>query len=723
MRLLLVSNRLPVSLDGKPNVGGLATGLSSFLQSWEENQNTYLWIGWPGRSIPEKDQVDLKDRMFHESGTVPVFIKQKLADLFYNGFCNKTIWPLFHYFPSLCEYSDSQFEAYKEVNELFAFKILESYQPGDWIWIHDYHLFLVPALLREKLPEAAISFFLHIPFPTFEVFRLMPERYRTPILHGLLGADVVGFHTQSYTQYFLRSLLRCGGFENERGQIYHKNHLTKAMSFPMGIDVNKFESYQKTDEFKLKVKILKEQKSGKKNILSVDRLDYSKGILQRLNSFELFLKTYPQWIGKCQLTLVLVPSRTEVSSYQSMKRAIDEKIGLINGNFGSLDWTPILYLYKGFPFEDLVPLYSNSDVLLVTPYRDGMNLVAKEFLISENNGVLVLSEMAGAAEELPESILVNPNDIVSVSDAILQALEMDEEEIFKRNKVMKERLSKNSVAHWANRIYEETFSALAENLSFHTKSISPESEVLMPKENQSYFLIFDYDGTLVDFQSLPHLAILENHTKLLMEKLVKTNRVEIAIISGRDKTFLKNQFQNLPIHLVGEHGAWHLAPNAKEWNALFTSAMVWKEEIKKRMDHFSLRVPGSFTEEKQYSLVWHFRNADPDIGLNAAREMLDELSQVSANQGFYVQRGNKIVEVREFGTGKGKAALKIMPQNKPFVYVFGDDTTDEDMFREFNEFGTTVKIGTSETIANYRFKHPTDVKTWMEIFYKKMIGE
>ncbi|MCW7466886.1 bifunctional alpha,alpha-trehalose-phosphate synthase (UDP-forming)/trehalose-phosphatase [Leptospira levettii] len=713
MRLILVSNRLPVQWDGTPNVGGLATGLSSFLSHWKSQGHEVLWVGWPGKSIPEKEQSLYAEKMLEEHGTIPVFLKQKLADSFYNGFCNKTIWPLFHYFTANCEYSDVTFDSYEEANEEFAKTIRSIYQPGDWVWVHDYHLFLLPGILRNEFPNILLSFFLHIPFPTFEIFRLLPERFRTKILEGLLGADLIGFHTQSYTQYFLRSLLRCLGIENERGIIYFQNHLTKTAASPMGINVEQFSKYANSEECITIANQINTNHKNLKQILSVDRLDYTKGVLQRLNAFELFLKQNPNWIKRCKLVLVLVPSRTDVSSYQSMKRAIDEKVGAINGSFGTLDWTPILYQYKGFPFEELVPLYKNTHVMLVTPFRDGMNLVAKEFLVSQRNGMLVLSEMAGASAELPEAILVNPNDLSGMSNAIKEAIEMDETEIVTRNQVMISRLKENSVMDWANKIYLETEETAKRNQNFQTKSISPNSELLLPKTKQPIFIIFDYDGTLVPFRSLPHLAVPTKELITSITKLTQNSNVSIAIISGRDRKFLESIFTGLPLHLVAEHGAWHKAPLEPEWTSLFHSHLDWKKEIKMHLDEFTKRVPGSFTEEKEYSLVWHFRNADPDIGLNAAREMLDELSQISSNSGFFVQRGNKIIEVREYGTGKGKAAMKILPNKEWETFAFGDDTTDEDMYRELPETAITVKIGKSETIAKYRFQNTDDVHSWI----------
>lgn len=722
MRLILVSNRLPVQEDGSANVGGLATGLASFLSHWKSTNNEVIWLGWPGKSIPEKEQKQFSEQMMRDHSTVPVFLKQKLADSYYNGFCNKTIWPLFHYFTAHCEYSYTTFDAYIEANTEFLKTVASIYQEGDWVWIHDYHLFLLPGMLRNLFPNMLISFFLHIPFPTFEVFRQMPETFSTRILQGMLGADLIGFHTQSYSQYFSRTILRCLGIENERGTIYLQNHLTRTGYFPMGINVEQFSNYSKSEECNHIAKEINKNHKDLKQILSVDRLDYTKGVLQRLNAFELFLKQNPNWIRKCKLVLILVPSRTDVSTYQSMKRAIDERVGAINGSFGTLDWTPILYQYKGFPFEELVPLYKNTHVMLVTPFRDGMNLVAKEFLVSQECGMLVLSEMAGAAAELPEAILVNPNDLRGMALAIQEAIEMEPEEIHARNNIMIKRLSENTVDSWAEKIFIETKEASDKNFSFQTKAISPASDILLPSNDKPIFIIFDYDGTLVNFKPLPHLAILTPELINLLKELISFQKVSIAIISGREKSFLEKTFQSLSVQLVAEHGAWYFPPEKTGWVSMFTSSGEWKTHIINHLNEFSKRVPGSFTEEKEFSLVWHFRNADPAIGLNAAREMLDELSQISANRGFFVQRGEKIIEVREYGIGKGKAALKLLPSDSQNIYVFGDDTTDEDMFREMDDSVTSIKIGKSETIAKYRLNNPDDVKLWIQSLLSYLKG-
>ncbi|MDH5684874.1 MAG: trehalose-6-phosphate synthase, partial [candidate division WOR-3 bacterium] len=402
MRLLVVSNRLPITVsekDGKlkfrTSVGGLVSGLSAYLDSLKEapfTESEYIWVGWPGIAVNDKAKEELRSRALAEFKAYPVFLTEKVMDKFYHGFCNKTIWPLFHYFSSYAIYDSDFWTHYKRVNEVFRDAVLEIVKPDDLIWIHDYHLMLLPRLIREKMPEVPIGFFLHIPFPAFEIFRLLPDKWRREIIEGLLGANLIGFHTHDYTQYFLRCVLRILGYEHSMGQIIAGDHVVKADTFPMGIDFSRFHSAASSPEIEQDKQSLKKTFTTLKVILSIDRLDYTKGILNRLQGYETFLENNPQWHGRVILILVVVPSRIGVEHYRMMKRQIDEIVGKINGRFCSINWTPILYQYKFLPFQPLVALYSISDVALITPLRDGMNLIAKEYIASrtDKTGVLIL---------------------------------------------------------------------------------------------------------------------------------------------------------------------------------------------------------------------------------------------------------------------------------------------------------------------------------------------
>ena len=358
----------------------------------------YLWIGWPGIEVDEKSQGKLKS-VASKQHAFPVFVDANTMERFYHGFCNSTIWPLFHYFPSFAKFDERDWMDYGKVNEIFRDAIVKVAEPGDTVWVHDYHLMLLPGLLREKIPDLSIGFFLHTPFPSYDVFRTLPTKWRKDILEGILGADLIGFHTIDYTQHFLRCILRILGVENNFGQlIVEGERAVRVDTFPMSVDYQQIRETIKSDDVRNEAQRLRSTLGNLKTVLSLDRLDYTKGIKHRLEAFATFLNEYPEWQRKVVLLLSVVPSRLGSEHYQQMKEEIDKLVGSINGKFGAVDWTPIVYRYRFLPYNELLGLFSVSDVALVTPLRDGMNLIAKEYVASRADqlGTLILSEMAGA---------------------------------------------------------------------------------------------------------------------------------------------------------------------------------------------------------------------------------------------------------------------------------------------------------------------------------------
>ena len=439
-RLIIASNRLPVminrSADGMtitPSAGGLATGLKSY-----HKDSNSVWIGWPGVMPETKKEEKEVIGLLETEQCLPVFLNEELITNYYDGFSNATLWPLFHYFAEFTEFNESYWESYSKVNEMFADAIIENAEEGDVVWVHDYQLLLLPNILRERRPDLTIGFFLHIPFPSYELIRILP--WREQIVNGLLGADLIGFHTYDYARHFISSVKRLLGHDVDFNQIKLENRQVMIDVFPMGIDYEKFESHaleiqskpiqdrskehQDIDRFLLSM-------PNRKLILSIDRLDYTKGIPQRLNAFREFLMKHPDYRERVSLIMLTVPSRTDVEQYQNLKNEIDVLVGNINGEFGTLNWNPVIYFYRSVPFNNLIELYSSADVALLTPLRDGMNLVAKEYIASKVNkkGVLILSEMAGASKELGEAISVNPNNIPDTADAIYRALTKPDKEM------------------------------------------------------------------------------------------------------------------------------------------------------------------------------------------------------------------------------------------------------------------------------------------------------
>ncbi|MCB0583196.1 MAG: bifunctional alpha,alpha-trehalose-phosphate synthase (UDP-forming)/trehalose-phosphatase [Phaeodactylibacter sp.] len=469
MKIQVVSNRLPLEVEikkdkgeisAKPASGGLATGLSGLRQAYD-----MVWTGWPGSITSSARERAEIERFMAKRSLFPVWLSKKDYNGYYKGFSNKVIWPLFHYFCQYPQYRQVYWKAYVKANLAFCNRILENASEEDIFWINDYHLMLLPEMIRENLPHAKIGFFLHIPFPHFEVFRQLP--WRKEILEGLAGAGLIGFHTQQYADYFLHCVNQILGCGIDDGTFEVKGRTVRAGSFPMGIDYQKFTECARQPDVISTVRQYREEYQGKKIILSVDRLDYSKGIIQRLRGFDRFLENNPAQRGKIALLELIVPSRVGVEQYRQLKKEIDEFSGKINGKYGTPFWTPVRYFYRSVDFPTLCGLYYSADIALITPRRDGMNLVAKEYVAVHQGqpGVLILSEFAGAAQQLRESITVNPNSIDAIAQAIEKALDMPVEEQTKRLEAMQKVIRKTDVKDWAAGFIEKLRMAAARTKS------------------------------------------------------------------------------------------------------------------------------------------------------------------------------------------------------------------------------------------------------------------
>lgn len=724
MQLLMVSNRLPVTvldekeLEFKESVGGLVSGLKAYLDVKSPQPDNpagdYTWIGWPGATIKEHMKKTVISKMLSDFHGYPVFLTERAMDRFYHGFCNRTIWPLFHYFTSNVSYDDENWGYYKKVNENFCDSIMQILRPDDVVWIHDYHLMLLPGLIRERMPSVPIGFFLHIPFPSFEVFRLLPSKWQKDLLEGLLGADLIGFHTHDYTQYFLRCVLRILGHEHSMGQIQLNDHLVRVETFPMGIDFQKFYGSVSSPEVQAERAELKNVFADCKVILSLDRLDYTKGIVNRLQGYELFLEKNPEWHGKAVMVLIVVPSRSKVEHYQQMKRQIDEVVGRINGKFGSINWTPILYHYKFLPFNKLVALYNSSDVALVTPIRDGMNLIAKEYVATkrEGKGVLILSEMAGASKEVREAIIVNPNDLEEIAGALKDALEMPEEEQRRRNRIMQSRLERHDVVRWADSFVQSLREIKDEERVMQHKQLSPSARTQLLDDftrAERRLLLLDYDGTLVAFAGSPKLAKPTEAAWKTLRRLSEDPKNDVVLVSGRDKTTLQSWFGTLDIGLVAEHGAWIRKRN-EEWRMLKPLTSDWKPKILPILETYSDRLPGSFVEDKEFSLAWHYRMADQEMASTIAKELMDDLVSFTANIAVQVLQGNKVIEVRNPGMSKGDAGSYWISENQfDFILGVGDDWTDEDLFKILPETAYSIKVGSPQSAAKFNLSDSREV--------------
>jgi len=731
MRLIIVSNRLPISLeerDGKiiarESVGGLATGLNAYLDSLDQDSpfdNEPLWIGWPGMSLDDPDKFDFSRRIMGKFRICPVNLSTEQMDSFYLGFCNSTLWPLFHYFPSYVHFNEEFWKSYQEVNEIFRDTVDPLLQPGDVLWIHDYQIMLLPEMIRRRRSDVSIGFFLHIPFPSYEIFRQLPKTWRADLLKGLLGSDLVGFHTYDYTQHFLRSISAILGLEHNLGKIMVGDRLVKADTFPMGIDYGKYAQAAQDPRNQAEKEELRGSLGPARIMLSIDRLDYSKGITNRLQGYELFLQNNPEWHGRVVLMLVVVPSRTGVGKYQEMKKQIDELVGAINGRFGKISWTPIIYQFTTYALRGLTMLYDISDVALVTPLRDGMNLIAKEYIAAktENKGVLVLSETAGAAIELGETLIVNANSIADIAESMRQALEMPADEQARIMALLKDRLERFDVNHWAQDFMNSVLQVKAEQERMESTFINVEAAVDIVgrcKAAASRLLLLDYDGTLVPFHDAPSMACPTEENREILSTLAKMPETQVVILSGRDRHNLERCLGRLPVALVAEHGVWVRETNGN-WQMIRPLLNDWKEQIRPILDRFSSRVPGAFTEDKDFSMAWHYRQADRLLGAQRARELSETLRVLASNVGIQVLQSPMVVEVRSAGISKAVSAMHFSAK-KPwdFILAMGDAESDEEMFKTLPAHAVTIRVGHDLSHATYNIRNTRAVCVLLKNF-------
>jgi len=726
-RLFIVSNRLPINICGEeenvqiqPSSGGLITAINSYLQNGRNEFSETFWIGVPGcnKATWQKAIRQLP----HSTYTYePVFLNKDQYEKYYNGFSNSVLWPLFHYFPSYAEYKPEYYDHYQQANEQFCEVMIRQLRPGDVVWIHDYHLLPLAQLLRDAIPELTIGFFLHIPFPSFEIFRLLPTQWQKQLLKGMLGADLIGFHTIDYASHFLQSIQMVLGIDNERNTLRHNNRLIKVDVFPISIDYAHFnKAYDDRKVSSLRESLL-ETTTHQKIIFSVDRLDYTKGVQNRLRAYELFLLQNPEYQKRVVFIMVIVPSRDTIPKYAERKRLIDERISQINSRIGSIHWQPVIYRYNHLQFEEMMALYTACNLALITPLRDGMNLVAKEFVSSrkDRKGVLILSEMAGAARELADALTINPNDVLEMAQKIKEGLEMEEKEQGKRIETMQTRIKNYDVQIWADDFMTELKGIKDKQNTFQIKFIDHLSKRDLfdaYRNARKRLLLLDYDGTLVPFASNPDLAVPDKSLLQLVEDLSSREGNDVFLISGRNSAWLDKYFGAMPVNLISEHGARFKWKNS-HWVTQVHTHSEWKEHVHNIMEIFVRRCANSFVEEKDFSIVWHYRNANAEQGKLRALELTNELHEYTRHRQLEVLTGNKIIEVRNSGTDKGTAIKKILARDEyDFIFAVGDDRTDEDMFRQLaskhNSF--TIKVGPDASYAHYNLHTPHQVVSLLE---------
>ncbi|MFT8358613.1 trehalose-phosphatase [Bifidobacterium aquikefiri] len=780
-RLIIVSNRLPFSMEEtqdktftlRQNVGGLATAIGPYHKAHRDS----IWVGWSGidASNHTKSEIESIKKEFSERRCVPIFLKKSEVKGYYAGFSNDTLWPLLHDFAHQANFDEETFKIYTAVNKKFADKVAPLIHKGDTIWIQDYHLMLLPQMLRKRFPEASIGWFLHVPFPSPEIFRSLP--WSRDILNGILGADLVGFHTVDYAHSFNASVkLLLDKDVDEQGHIEMEDGRRSTIdAFPIGIDYN---LYRRTSRSNLATEMRRgiESVCGKRTvqryatsltaesnaateastkegawwshysredlpelalansaaanspkpnkvIVSIDRLDYTKGIPERLRAFEQMLDKYPEWIGHVTYYLLATPSRENVPTYKRLKEQVDQLVGQINGKYSLLSWNPIHYITRSLPIKPVCGIYAAGDVALVTPLRDGMNLVAKEYLACHDGraGALVLSDMCGAARELDQAFIVNPYDTSAVCEALHEALEISNEESRRRNIAMQARLKFRTAATWCTG-FLASLAQVADSSLADKRLRMDQRNVIMEQWDgaKKRLLLLDYDGTLTPLVRTPERAKPTHGLRALIRRVASDSAVKLVIVSGRSHETMDEWFGDLPVSLIAEHGVWRSdyesrkdANEGRKWTRLegLPDAEEWKRQIGPIMQESVEALAKSFIEHKDDAMAWHYRLSDQRKANDERVKLLEKLRAITGKLGLMVMENSKVVEVCPVAVSKGQAVSPIIESGDyDFMLAAGDDSTDETMFAVMPENSWSIKVGAGITRAHSRLLNSASVQ-------------
>ncbi|KAJ6830371.1 alpha,alpha-trehalose-phosphate synthase [UDP-forming] 1 [Iris pallida] len=684
-RLLVVANRLPVSAVRKGedswSLDISAGGLVSALLGVKEVDAK--WIGWAGVNVPdEKGQRALTEALA-EKRCIPVFLDEEIVHQYYNGYCNNILWPLFHYLGlpqedrlATTRSFQSQFDAYKRANQMFADVVNKHYEEGDVVWCHDYHLMFLPKCLKEHNSGMKVGWFLHTPFPSSEIHRTLPSR--SELLRSVLAADLVGFHTYDYARHFVSACTRILGIEGTPEGVEDQGKLTRVAAFPIGIDSERFKRALELPAVKVHIGELTQRFAGRKVMLGVDRLDMIKGIPQKILAFEKFLEENPSWRDKVVLLQIAVPTRTDVPEYQKLTSQVHEIVGRINGRFGTLTAVPIHHLDRSLDFHALCALYAVTDIALVTSLRDGMNLVSYEFVACQGSkkGVLILSEFAGAAQSLGAgALLVNPWNITEVANSIASALNMPSDEREKRFRHNYAHVTTHTAQDWAETFVSELNDTVVE-AQLRTRQVPPmlPAGVAIDRylQAKNRLLILGFNATLTESvessgrrggDQIKEMELkLHTDLKVPLTTLCHDKRTTVIVLSGSDRSVLDDNFGEYNMWLAAENGMF-LRLTDGEWMTTMPEHlnMDWVDSVKHVFEYFTERTPRSHFEHRETSLVWNYKYADVEFGRLQARDMLQHLwTGPISNAAVDVVQGSRSVEVRSVGVTKGAAIDRIL---------------------------------------------------------------
>lgn len=716
--VLIASNRLPVTvkkvngrLRFETSMGGVATGLSSLIKA---RQNR--WIGWPGIA---SDDLSAKERQkiiseLDKRNCVPVFLTAKQVEDFYNGYSNSLLWPLLHNLPMDDGKDHARWwKTYREVNQMFADTVCSYAKPATTVWVHDYQLMLVPEMLRASLPNNHIGFFLHTPICDARSLKKFPESKK--LIAGVLGADLAGFHTRGYVENFTGAVEAYDFGKAHGDQLVLGERTIRITEFPIGIDYNKFTGAHRLPAVKAAAKEYSRKYKGKKIIAGVDRLDITKGFVERLTAYHTFLERNPKQRGKVVFVLVGAPSRGEVAAYQRLAKRVKKLVTEINGTYGNSRWQPVDYIDQAIPFEQVTALFQVANVAFIAPVRDGMNLVAKEYIASRRkNGILILSQTAGAAEELQDALLVDLKKPETLVAALETALRMRKREIRRRFALMQDRVADQTIHKWS----KDFMGTLQKPIRLPTLPLTIKARraigaIYANAARRALFI--DYDGTINEIMATTAQAAPKKETIRLLENLAADSRNDIFLVTGRPPHELDSWFKKPPFTIIAEHGAFMLPKGKVRWQStLKTEQTNWQSEVLPILTRYADDTKGARVEVKTTALVWHYRGASPYYSQKNMVLIKKELRDILKSHDLKAYSGKKILEIKHKDVNKGAAVKEVLKaKDYDFVLVAGDDYTDEHMFKTVPEWAYSLKVGGGSSAARYRIKDPSTLRHWL----------
>jgi len=716
--MVVVANRLPFDLQKLPDgstkarqaPGGLVTALAPILAKREG-----AWIGWPGQPDEDPGPTTTDGLTLY-----PVPLSADEVEAYYEGFSNATLWPLYHDAVADSEFHRQWWDSYRQVNRRFATRAAEIAAKGATVWVHDYQLQLVPRMLRELRPDVRIGFFLHIPFPPVELFVRLP--WRTQVITGLLGADLIGFQLPGGARNFVRLARQLAGAATSGSAIEFEGRTIRAGSFPISID-SAAQSQLATSPpvTEAAANLRHDLGDPRRIILGVDRLDYTKGINIRLQAFEELLAAKDPAVKDTVMVQIATPSRERLTSYVRMREEIERQVGALNGEHGRIGRPAVHYLHQSFPREDLAAFYAAADVMAVTPLRDGMNLVAKEYVACRTgtDGVLVLSEFTGAASELRSALLVNPYDIEGVKDGLRSALTMSGGEARRRMRLLRRQVLGHDVDRWAMTFLsalEDTKDPVAAAVRrLPVEAVAAVSEIC---DTPNLLVGTDFDGTLAPLVDDPSQARALPASVEALRVLASLPGTTVAVVSGRSLDDLRRLLGDVgPARLIGSHGAE--APVIAGIVGMPTrdNLSAVQSELLERVETEAARLAkdreGVHLERKPTGIAVHLRSASTEDAAAVANELR---AGVARWPGVNLLRGKKVFELSVVETDKGTAFAELVDEIGATATVFiGDDVTDEHAFEALGPRDLTVKVGGGPTNAGVRIAGPAQVADLLTI--------